>query len=130
MRGALVMWAVVAAAAAMIACVPLPHAEGAPVLERIAPDSIRMSSGAVVEVTIIGTGFTRGDPGENTVHFAGAAIRRVRANDAGTRIVLTVPDAIDSGGGAPPMPVTAGDYPVQVETAMGRSNVVMLRVFR
>jgi hypothetical protein len=48
----------------------------------------------------------------------------------GTRITFVVPDAIESGGEAPPVRVITGSYPVQVETSLGKSNVLMLRVFR
>jgi hypothetical protein len=54
----------------------------------------------------------------------------VSANRGGTRITFVVPDAIESGGEAPPVRVITGSYPVQVETSLGKSNVLMLRVFR
>ena len=104
--------------------------DGAPMLAALTPDSVHVSPGAVIEVTIAGTGFRAGDPGENTVHFGTAVLRKVRANASGTRIVFALPDAMDSGGEAPPSPLITGGYPVQVETPGGRSNVLTLRVFR
>lgn len=102
----------------------------APELERLSPDSVFVAPGSVVAVTLIGSGFQRGAAGDNTVHFGRSAIRGVSANYDGTRIAFVVPDAIDSGGEAPPVRVITGSYPVQVETPFGKSNVLMLRVFR
>ena len=88
------------------------------------------SSGAVVEVKLVGSGFSAGDPGANTVYFGSHVMRRVRANDEGTLIILTVPTEMDSGREAPPSQVVVGEYPVRVETTQGISNAVMLRVYR
>jgi hypothetical protein len=101
-----------------------------PTLERLRPDSVFVAPGSVVAVTLIGSGFEHGSTGANTVHFGRNAIRGVSANYDGTRITFVVPDAIDSGGEAPPVRVITGSYPVQVETTFGKSNVLMLRVVR
>ena len=101
-----------------------------PVLERLVPDSVFVAPGGVVEVTLVGTGFHDGTPGENTVMFGRATMRHVAASGDGRRIVFVVPDVIESGGEAPQSRLLTGTYPVQVETAMGRSNILMLRVFR
>lgn len=117
--------------ALLLACASARTQSGdAPMLERLSPDSVRVPPGSVVEVTLIGSGFRRGPKGENTVRFGASAMRGVRANDDGTRIVFVVPDAIDSGGEAPPVRLITGSYPVQVETSSGTSNTLMLRVFR
>ena len=117
--------------AATGACAAWRQASAAPpVIARLAPDSVRVSPGAVVEVVVTGSGFVAGDPGENTVHFGPAVMRRVRASDDGTRLVFTIPDVITSGGEAPPSPVVPGPYPVHIETAHGSSNVLVLQVVR
>ena len=104
--------------------------ESAPVLERLVPDSVFVAPGSVVEVTVVGSGFHDGAPGENTVMFGTATMRHVVASADGRKIVFVVPDAIESGGEAPPSRLLTGTDPVRIETAMGRSNVLMLRVFR
>lgn len=104
--------------------------DGPPVLERLLPDSVFVAPGSVVEVTLIGSGFHDGVPGGNTVMFGMSTMRHVPASTDGRRITFVVPDAIESGGEAPPSLLLTGTYPVQVETPMGRSNILMLRVFR
>ncbi len=117
--------------AASGACAAWRRADSAtPVIARLEPDSVQVSPGAVVEVVVTGSGFVAGDPGENTVHFGAAVMRRVRANDDGTRLVFTIPDVIPSGGEAPPSPVVPGPYPVRIETTHGSSNVLVLQVVR
>ena len=106
------------------------QSDRAPVLERLVPDSVFVAPGSVVEVTLIGSGFHDGVPGENTVMFGGSTMRHVPASADGRRITFVVPEAIESGGEAPPSRLLTGTYPVQVETTMGRSNVLMLRVMR
>lgn len=104
--------------------------EDPPALERLSPDSVFVAPGSVVAVSLIGSGFQPGSAGENTVHFGRGVTRGVSSNYDGTRMAFVVPDAIDSGGEAPPVRVITGSYPVQVETKFGKSNVLMLRVFR
>jgi hypothetical protein len=101
-----------------------------PTLVRLSPDSVFVAPGSVVAVTIIGSGFEHDSTGANTIRFGQGTIRGVSANRGGTRITFVVPDAIDSGGESPPVRVITGSYPVQVETSFGKSNVLMLRVFR
>ena len=101
-----------------------------PMLATMRPDSVVVAPGSVVEVTVTGSGFRQGSPGENTVWFGSSMLRGVTSSDEGRRITFVVPDAMDSGGEAPPARVITGTYPVQVETATGKSNVLMLRVFR
>lgn len=102
----------------------------APVLEAIAPDSVIVAPGSVVEIVLSGSGFQRGTPGANTVRFGASAMRGVVASGDGRRITFVVPDAIESGGEAPPSRLIAGVYPVRVETPAGTSNVLMLRIYR
>ena len=101
-----------------------------PVLHAVRPDSVLVAPGSVVAVTIVGSGFRRGSPGENTVWFGSTAMRGVESSEDGHRITFVVPDAMDSGGAAPPARLIPGAYPVQVETATGKSNVLMLQVSR
>jgi hypothetical protein len=120
------------AVAALLGCASARYQEDEdpPELERLNPDSVFVAPGSVVAVSLIGSGFQPGSAGENTVHFGRGVTRGVSANYDGTRIAFVVPDAIDSGGEAPPVRVITGSYPVQVETKFGKSNVLMLRVFR
>jgi hypothetical protein len=101
-----------------------------PVLDTLRPDSVLVAPGRVVEVTLVGSGFLRATPGENTVLFGSTVLRGVASSDHGRRITFVVPDAMESGGEAPPARLISGSYPVQVETVLGKSNVLMLKVFR
>jgi hypothetical protein len=102
----------------------------APVIESARPDSLVLPYGGVVEVTLSGTGFIPGKPGQNTVHFNGTALKLVPASSDGRQIVFAIPDMINSGGGAPPSALRAGRYSVSVETTSGTSNAVTVRVYR
>jgi hypothetical protein len=103
---------------------------GPPVIESARPDSVVLPYGGVVEVTLLGTGFVPGKPGQNTVHFNGTALKVVPASSDGRQIVFAIPDMINSGGGAPPSALRAGSYRVRVETISGTSNAVTVRVYR
>jgi hypothetical protein len=103
---------------------------GPPVIDSARPDSVLLPYGGVVEVTLSGTGFVPGKPGQNTVHFNGTALRQVPASSDGRRIVFVVPDIVSHGGEAPPRPLWVGRYSVSVETISGTSNAVTIRVFR
>jgi hypothetical protein len=89
-----------------------------------------LASGAVVEVVLNGSGFIPGPPGQNTVMFGNHAITDVPANSEGTQIRFVIPEALPSGGGAPPLPIDAGSYAIRVRTAAGESKAATLRVFR
>jgi len=103
---------------------------GPPVIESAHPDSVLLPYGGVVEVTLSGTGFVAGQPGQNTVHFNGTALRQVPASADGRQIVFAIPDVISHGGEAPPSALRAGSYSVSVETMSGTSNAVRIRVYR
>ena len=105
-------------------------ASTAPVLQSAKPDSVVVPYGGVVEVTLYGTGFAPGQPGQNTVHFNGTALRKIAASPDGRRIVFVIPDVISRGGEAPPTQLEAGSYKVSVETPLGLSNVLTVRVYR
>jgi hypothetical protein len=101
-----------------------------PIIESARPDSVLLPAGGVVEVTLSGTGFFPGKPGQNTVHFDRTALRQVPASSDGKQIVFVIPDIISRGGEAPPSPLWAGSYSVSVETTAGTSNAVTIRVYR
>ena len=102
----------------------------APVIKSARPDSVWVPYGGVVEVTLFGTGFVPGQPGQNTVHFNGTALRLVPASSDGRQIVFAIPDMINRGGGAPPSALRSGSYSVSVQTTSGTSNAVTVRVYR
>jgi hypothetical protein len=103
---------------------------GPPVIQSAHPDSVFVPRGSVVEVTLSGTGFVPGKPGQNTVHFNSTALRQVPADSDGRHIVFVIPDMISQGGEAPPSALPAGRYSISVETTSGKSNVVTIRVYR
>ena len=103
---------------------------GPPHIDSARPDSVVLPYGGVVEVTLSGTGFIAGKPGQNTVHFNGIALRQVPASSDGRQIVFAIPDFISRGGGTPPSALRAGSYSVSVETLSGTSNAVTIRVYR
>ncbi len=96
-----------------------------PRLEQLQPDSTHLAPGHVVMVRVIGSGFHATD---NTVWVGSTALRGVASSDDGHRITFAVPDAMDSRGEAAPSATVAGRYPVLVETAVGRSNVLQFTV--
>jgi hypothetical protein len=102
----------------------------APILQSVRPDSVVVPYGGVVEVTLYGTGFAPGKPGQNTVHFNGTALRKIAGSEDGRRIVFVIPDVISRSGEAPPSQLEAGSYRISVETPSGLSNAVTVRVYR
>ena len=105
-------------------------ASGSPVIESARPDSVLLPYGGVVEVTLLGTGFVPGKPGQNTVHFSNTALKLVPASSDGRQIVFAIPDMVRRGGEAPLSALPPGSYDVSVETSSGTSNSVTVRVFR
>jgi hypothetical protein len=103
---------------------------GRPVIASARPDSVVLPYGGVVEVTLSGSGFIAGKPGQNAVHFNGIVLRQVPASANGREIVFAIPDVINLGGGSPPSALRAGSYSVSVETTSGTSNAVTIRVYR
>ena len=103
---------------------------GPPVIDSARPDSVLVPYGGVVEVTLFGTGFVPGKPGQNTVHFSSTALKLVPASSDGRQIVFAIPDMISRGGEAPPSALRPGSYSVSVETNSGTSNAVTVRVYR
>ena len=105
-------------------------AQAVPVIDSARPDSVLVPYGGVVEVTLHGSGFVPGQPGQNTVRFSSAALKSIQGSSDGRRIVFVIPDLLSSGGEAPPSRLQAGSYAVSVETASGTSNAVTIRVYR
>jgi len=103
---------------------------GPPVIDSARPDSVLVPYGGVVEVTLFGSGFVPGKPGQNTVHFNNTALKLVPASSNGRQIVFAIPDMVSRGGEAPPSALRPGSYSVSVETNSGTSNAVTVRVFR
>lgn len=101
-----------------------------PVIESARPDSVVLPYGGVVQVTLSGSGFIPGKPGQNIVHFDGMAMPQVPATSDGRQIVFAIPETLSRGGGAPPSTLAPGSYTVSVETTSGRSNGVTVRVYR
>ena len=102
----------------------------APILDAVHPDSAVLRDGAVVTVTLLGSGFDGTQDGAaNTIVFGTMSVRAVRANPDGTVIRFTVPGEWRSGE-APAQSVEKGRYEVRVRTSHGTSNSRTLRVIR
>lgn len=108
---------------------PATSNAGPPVLARIVPDSVALVAGDVTEVELRGSGFdpARQEP-SNTVWIGRLQLTSVRANADGTSIRFALPDAVPSGGEAPPRAWSNGRYPVVVRTPRGTSDTVYLRI--
>lgn len=135
------MSALAAATVFVAACAPLKSqpsqgqaenvlASGPPVIDSARPDSVSVPYGGVVEVTLFGSGFGPGKPGQNTVHFSSTALRQVPASSDGRQIVFAIPAVISRSSEAPPSVLRPGSYAVSVETSAGMSNAVTVRVYR
>ena len=112
------------------ACTVARQSPAGPVIESVRPDSVMLAPGAVVQVVVRGRGFAPGQPGRNTVRFGDATITNVPASDDGREIRVVIPDRVDARGDAAPMPLEAGRYNLRVETSVGLSNAVSVRVDR
>lgn len=122
-------WAVVACVIA--ACAPTLQSPGSarPHLASLSPDSVRLIAGNVIEVELRGARFdtSRTDPG-NTVRIGLLVLRSVPSRAGGTRIRVAIPDAVPSGGEAPPAPWMGGRYSVSVTTRAGTSETLQLAI--
>lgn len=125
-----------AAFAVVVVCVVACHrahpadAGDVPRIDAVRPDSVLVPPGGVVEVVILGHGFAPGQPGVNTVEFAGMSLTKVPANARGTEVRFVIPDMIALGGEAPPASLESGTYTVRIKTGAGVSNPVTIRVYR
>lgn len=89
------------------------------VITGVSPQTVTLRAGALTELVVRGTGF---EASENTVTFGPVTLTSVKSTDGGTRISLTLPDRMPSGGGAAPMLWMAGDYPLTVSNRHGTST--------
>jgi hypothetical protein len=101
----------------------VPVANARPRLSRIVPDSVRLVPGNVTEIELQGMHL---DAVANTVMIGALELRQVRSAMKGTRIIVAIPDAVPSGGEAPPTEWMGGRYPVSIRTAAGTSDTLML----
>jgi hypothetical protein len=115
---------------ATTACSAFQKNDGTPHIDRLAPDSVMLASGLVVEVAVRGHGFAPGKPGMNTVTVGDVELTNVPANDDGTEVRFVVPERAPSRGDAAPLPIDAGSYDVRIRTAVGLSNAMRLRIDR
>ena len=101
----------------------------APRLTAVVPDTIRVGGGDLTVFEILGTGFdtSRTDP-RNIVHIGSLTLNAVPSMDGGTRIRVTLPAELPSGGEAPPAPWRSGRYPVQVVTRAGSGDSLWVYV--
>ena len=102
---------------------------GRPRLTAISPDDVRLVPGNVVEVDLRGSSFdaTPNSP-QNIVRIGPVVLTAVPSRMGGTRIRIAIPDAVPSGGEAPPAPWLSGRYPVTVTTPKGTSDTLMLGI--
>lgn len=100
-----------------------------PRLTALAPDTVSLIPGNVTEVDLRGSGFdsNRIAP-QNTVRIGALVLRAVPSTANGTRIRVAIPDAVPSGGEAPPAPWSTGRYPVSVSTPGGTSDTILLSI--
>lgn len=94
-----------------------------PRLTRVLPDSVRLINGNVIEIELYGANL---DATSNTVIIGAAVLTQVRSSASGTRITIAIPDAVPSGGEAPPTPWMSGRYPLSIRTAAGTSDTLTL----
>jgi hypothetical protein len=99
-----------------------------PRIVSLAPDSVAVLRGPLVEVVIRGEGFEVGGNPGNTVQIGPVLLQGVPANDSGTVIRVVIPHEYSSGREAPPHRMMPGRYDVTVRTRAGTSNVVKVKV--
>jgi hypothetical protein len=114
------------------ACTPAPRpgdvAKAAvtaprPRLTRVVPDSVRIVTGNVTEIELQGANL---DVAANIVRIGPIELTQIRSTSSGTRITVAIPDAIPSGGEAPPARWLGGRYPVSIQTPAGRSDTLTI----
>ncbi len=98
-----------------------------PVIGSIEPTSGWAGTSYPLEVVIAGRGFS--DRG-NVVHFGGISIVDLPSTDGGTRIVFQAPKQSPGTGGAAPMVLLPGQYPITVTTSAGTSAPVDFELVR
>ena len=95
-----------------------------PRLLRAEPAYADLGAGAVVEVTLYGTGFT---PSANVVTFSGIALG-ASASDSGRLLRFTVPTQYPARGEVPPRSISAGTHAVTVTNQNGVSDTLFFPV--
>jgi hypothetical protein len=93
-------------------------------LTRLSPERVDISGGAVVELTVIGTGFDS----LNTVHLGRLVVPAVRRlNDTTMRFAVPTDDRfLPDRGGAPLAPLAGGTYDLRIANAKGMSNTLRI----
>lgn len=106
-----------------------PPAAVRPRLTAVSPESVQLIRGNVIEIALTGTGFdtTHAAP-QNTVRVGALVLTGVPSSAGGTSIRIVLPDAIPSGGEAPPAPWMPGSYAVTVSTKAGTSDTLSLAI--
>ena len=100
-----------------------------PRLTLVAPDSVRLITGNVTEVDLRGSGFdTNATNPQNVVRIGSLELRAVPSRLNGTVIRVAIPDAVPSGGEAPPAPWSGGRFRVTVTTRFGTSDTLTLAI--
>ena len=101
----------------------------APRLTAVVPDTVRVGGDDLAVFELLGTGFdtSRTEP-RNTVHIGSLTLNAVPSTEGGTRIRVTLPAAVPSGGEAPPAPWRSGRYAVQVVTPAGGGDSLWVHV--
>ncbi|MGQ0766508.1 MAG: hypothetical protein ACT4OZ_12675 [Gemmatimonadota bacterium] len=97
-------------------------------IDTIVPNAIPFGSRPSTEIAIRGSGFHPKGMGLHTIAIGPMVINGVPANEAGTEILVVIPDKFVTGGG-PPRPLFVGDHAVVVTAGDVSSNAVVLRVF-
>lgn len=100
--------------------------QGTPVLSSLAPDSVRLASNTINEITLRGQGFAT--TGSNTVRIGPVVIPSVPANAAGTEIRVVVPARYSTSTESPPRPLMPGSYAVTVEARGLTSAALTVKV--
>ena len=124
--------AFICASTALGACRrPVPQVAGGEVptvavtVTTVSPAEVSFRDGIPVELLIVGAGF---DPTSNTVSLGPITLTTIPSEARGTRIRFTVPDRVPSGGGAAPLLWEQGVYTLTVQTRLGTSAPVSVRV--
>jgi hypothetical protein len=111
----------IAPAAAPKPC-PARSAAKAPLLRRLVPSVLSVSSGDQTPIVVEGCGFAA----TNTVVVGPSRFTGIRSSNGGTRLQFTVPTTGPGTGEVAPMAMPTGVVKVQVITSRGRSNALSL----
>ena len=98
----------------------LVPATSRPRLLRAEPASADLGAGAVIDVTLYGTGFT---PSANVVTFSGIQMG-TSVSDGGLTLRFTIPTQYPARGEVPPRSISAGTHAVTVTNQNGVSDTL------